>query len=523
MKTSVRRKFLHLALLGAGLLSALATNAQPVITNQPASQNLVLQPGNTNVAFNVGVSGTGPFSYQWLINGTNLPTIITTFCGNTNGQSGKSGDDGPATNAYLKGPLAITMDSTGNIFIADGSNYAIRKIDTNGFITLFAGRYNTFAFAATNGPATNVTIYPVGVLADNQGNIYIADANTQTNRIRKVDTNGYMSTIAGKGVGSSGDGGQATNALINLSLGRPVGMALDGNGNLFFSDIQNNCIRKIATNGIITTFAGTNSPNGRGFSGDGGAATNAKLSIPLGLVFDAQGNLFIADAGNYRVRKVDTNGIITTVAYSDSFSIDPYGLAFDNNGNLYIADDSNRVRMMDTNGNISVIAGNGLLGYTGDGGAATNAKVGCPSSVLIDQSGNVIFTDPIYNDIRKVWLTGFPSLAINKLTPTVAGTYQVIVTGSGGSVTSSVANLSIAYPPFIASGFSSGSSYYYVSWPVFQPSTFQVQWSTNLSGGSWSNLGSTVTYSGTNIINRALFDYGWTNRPQSFYRLVWLQ
>ena len=234
---------------------------------------------------------------------------------------------------------------------------------------------------------------------DNLGNLYIADENN--NRIREVNTNGFITTIAGNGInGYSGDGGAATNASLSL----PNGVTIDHAGNLFVSDEGNHRIRRINTNGIITTFAGTIT---NGYSGDGGFATNARLYYPLKTVFDPAGNLYIADAGNNRIRKVDTNGIITTVAGNGrkGYSGDntnatktsltaPDSVIVDNNGNLYIADTgTNRIRKVDANGIITTIAGDGTPAFGNDGGLATSGALKWPDSLKFDSKGNLLICD----------------------------------------------------------------------------------------------------------------------------------
>ena len=227
--------------------------------------------------------------------------IISTVAGN--GTAGFAGDGGPATSAEFKDPWGITIDASGNLYIADEYNNRIRKIDTKGNISTVAGNgtagYNGDSIAATSAEL----YYPEGVAVDASGNIYIADQ--YNNRIRKVDTKGIISTIAGNGTsGLSGDGGPATLSYLN----NPFAVTIDAFGNIYISDFNNNRIRKIDVNGIINNSVG----NGTfGFSGDGGTATSAELKYPCGMVFDALGNLYFADVTNERIRKV--SGIVTPV------------------------------------------------------------------------------------------------------------------------------------------------------------------------------------------------------------------
>jgi uncharacterized protein (TIGR03437 family) len=210
------------------------------------------------------------------------------------------GDGGPATSAGLSLPGGVAVDDAGNLYIADQNNFRIRKVTPGGVISTAAGN-GGLQYSGDGGPATGAGMAsPVSVATDAAGNFYFADLSSR--RIRKVDTSGIVITVAGNGTpGFSGDGGPATAASI-LS---PKGMAVDAAGNLYFADTDNNRIRKVDTNGIITTVAGTDIP---GFAGDGGPATSARLSSPRDVKVDAQGNLYIADAGNNRIRKVTVSG-----------------------------------------------------------------------------------------------------------------------------------------------------------------------------------------------------------------------
>ena len=444
-----KRILIQIGLLCAMLIAVFATEAQPVITLQPTNQSVVV---GSSTSFSVSVSGTGPFTYQWQFNGTNLPAngIITTFAGN--GSNSFAGDNGAATNAALNYPFGVAIDTANNFFIADQRNHRVRKIANNGIITTLAGN-GTGSFSGDSGAATNATLnYPMGVAVDLLGNIFIADESNC--HIRKVATNGIITTVAGKStaISFSGDGGAATNA----GLSSVFGVAVDVVGNVFIADYQNNRIRKVNTNGIITTVAG----NGSGsFSGDGGAATNAALSSPSGVTVDSVGNLFIADTGHNRIREVYTNGIIMTCAGNgtSSFSGDggaatnaglssPFGIAVDSVGNLLIADENHhRIRSVDTNGIIMTVAGNGSGSFSGDGGIATSAGLYNPTGVALDTGGNLFIADLFNNRIRKVNASIFQpsSLVINNVSTNSAGNYSVIITSSSGSVTSSAANLTM--------------------------------------------------------------------------------
>lgn len=329
-----------------------------------------------------------------------VPNMITSIAGNnTSGSgSGTSGDGGPALSASLLNPMDVIADNSGNVYFTDGSstNYSIRKVDANGIITRFAGN-NTAGYSGDGGQANVAQLNnPWGLAFDNSGNLLIADVGNRI--IRSVAPNGIITTIAGTpGVyGYSGDGGQATAA----QLGAPAGMCVDGAGNIYFADAGKNVIRKIQTDGIITTIAGNGNS---GYSGDGGQATTAKLNSPYDVCVDASGNLYVADKGNHAIRKINPNGIITTVAgiggsLNYGFTGDegnataaklnnPQSVSVDVSGNLFISDNSNsRIRKVNTSGMITTIAGNGQSSNLGDGpifyggdyGPATNASVFSP-------------------------------------------------------------------------------------------------------------------------------------------------
>ena len=312
------------------------------------------------------------------------------------------------------------MDGAGNLYIADTSNNRIRKVDTAGVITTVAGS-GTYGFSGDGGAATSARLsFPYGVTPDGAGNLYIAD--TWNHRIRKVDTSGNISTVAGSGTaGFGGDGGSATATAARLNL--PGSVVLDALGNLYIADRLNNRIRKVDTAGVITTVAGSSTTGA--FGGDGGAATAARLNAPAGVALDRSGNLYIADRDNRRIRKVDTAGVISTVAGTGTsgFSGDggaataarlssPSGVVVDWAGNLYIADqDSHRIRKVDTAGGISTVAGTGTSGFSGDGGAAVAARLNAPYGVAVDGSGNLYIADGLNNRIRKVVGVGPPAPA----------------------------------------------------------------------------------------------------------------
>ena len=291
----------------------------------------------------------------------------------------------------------------GQLYIADTANNVVRRVDSNGVISNFAGT-GTAGSSGDGSAATGAQLNgPQGLAVDSAGNLYIAD--TQNNRVRKV-SGGTISTVAGSGTaGFAGDGAAAASAQLNL----PFGVAVDTAGNLYIAEFGNNRVRKVTAGGTISTLAG----NGvSGYSGDGGQATGAMLNGPQGVAVDTAGNVYIADTGNNRVRKVAPNGTITTVAgngiagFSDGGSAvnaqvgNPVAVAVDSAGNLYIADGSARVRKVFASGLITTIAGNGTNGYTGDGGIATSARLNGPSALAVDSAGNVWVADTLNNAVR---------------------------------------------------------------------------------------------------------------------------
>jgi sugar lactone lactonase YvrE len=370
---------------------------------------------------------------KWSTNG-----LETTVAG-IDSQTGYSGDGGPATNAKLWNPSGVAVDGSGNLFIVDAFNYRIREVTTNGVITTVAGNGvgagGAGSYSGDGGAATNAGMNEVvGVALDASGNLFVCDFNN--NRIREVSTNGVITTVAGNGIkGYSGDGGAATNASLN----NPNDVAIDGSGNLFIADWGNQRIRKVNTNGTITLFAGNGA---NGYTGNGGPATNASLSYPVGVAADASGNLFIADAGNAVIRKVNTNGIITTFAGNGTagYSGDGgpatsaelnvgAGVAVDASGNLFIADVyNNRVRKVSTNGIITTVAGNGKPGYAGDGGPATAARLWYPYGVGVDALGDLFIAEEFNERVRKVGTNG--------IITTVAGDGKLGYSGDGGAATS---------------------------------------------------------------------------------------
>jgi uncharacterized protein (TIGR03437 family) len=337
--------------------------------------------------------------------------VITTVAGS--GTATFLGDGGLASKASINSPYGVATDNAGNIYIADSANNRIRKIDSAGVISTVAGCGEATAACiqvglGDGGPATApLLLSPWDVVADNAGNFYFTDSGN--GRIRKVDASGTISTVAGGAANGLGDGGPA----INAHLSNPVGLAIDSGGNLYVAEVDGNRVRKVSAAGIITTIAGSGAP---GFSGDGGPAASATLNNPHGVGVDSAGNVYITDTLNARVRKVNTAGMISTIAgngqvgstggggsaTSASFA-SPWDVKVDGSGNIYVSDwQSYRVRKVDPSGNITTFAGTGVAGFSGDGGPATNATFDGPTGLGLDPAGDLFIADSLGNRIRKV-------------------------------------------------------------------------------------------------------------------------
>ena len=352
--------------------------------------------------------------------------VISTFAGT--GAAGFAGDGGPATAALLNNVRAVAADGAGNVYIADRANNRIRKVAPDGTISTFAGT-GTAGFSGDNGPANAAALRnPAGLAVDSAGNVYISDTSNQ--RVRRV-VNGIINTIAGTGqAGFSGDGAAATSA----QLFGVRGLAVAPDGTVYVADSNNYRVRKFTIGGIITTVAGTGAQN---FTGDGGPATSATLNFIEDIALAPDGRLFLADFNNFRVRVVSGGNIATFAGNGNSnYSGDggpatnavlsvPTGLARDKSGNLYVCDQAaNRVRRIDPFGTIDVFAGSNRPGYGGDGGPATQASLAFPVQVKLDTAGNLYISDNVNNRIRKVTPSGVIS--------TFAGTGVSGFSGDGG-------------------------------------------------------------------------------------------
>ncbi|WP_327096108.1 hypothetical protein OIE68_40220 [Nocardia vinacea] len=332
---------------------------------------------------------------------------VTTVAGT--GAFGYDGDNKLAIFADLGNPSGVAMDGAGNLYIADDVNHRVRRVDhVTGRITTVAGT-GTEGYNGDDQLAVNADLnYPSGVAVDGAGNLYIADfAN---DRVRRVDlATGRITTVAGTSPDGLADDGLAIHALLR----EPQGVAVDGAGNFYIADCDNGRVRRVDPDGVITTVAGTGI---WGYNGDNKPAIDAELRQPTDVAVDGAGNLYIADTNNNRVRRVDPAGVITTVAGTGTAGYDsdnkpainaelnePTGVAVDGAGNLYIADNTNqRVRRVDPDGVITTVAGTGTQGYNGDNQPAIDAELREPEGVAVDGAGNLYIADSSNNRVRRV-------------------------------------------------------------------------------------------------------------------------
>lgn len=309
-----------------------------------------------------------------------------------------TGDNGPATAARLSNPAAVAYDARGNLFVADEQNHRVRRIAPDGTITTVAGT-GLPGFSGDGGPATLARLNgPRGLSVDRAGNLLIADTANHT--IRRVAANGVITTLAGNTFnGFRGDGSPATTAMLDL----PTAVLASPNSDEFFiADSKNHRVRRVSNTGIITTYAG--SVMGSGFSGDGNTAVFAQLSFPTALAFDSAGRLYIADAGNNRIRRIDLAGNITSLP--DDSLANPMGVAVGIDGAVFVADTANhRVRRIDPQGSAATVAGTGLPGLAGDGGPSTDGRLNFPLGLTFDPAGNLIIADSANNRLRRLVAT----------------------------------------------------------------------------------------------------------------------
>lgn len=318
------------------------------------------------------------------------------------------GDGGAANQALLFQPSDIKPDRAGGWFIADAGNHRVRRISASGVITTVAGT-GIAGFSGDDGPAIQARLSnPQSIAADSEGNLYIAD--TDNHRIRRVGTNGVITTVAGAGIaGFNGDLRPALEAQLN----RPASIAFDSIGWLLISDTGNHRICRLLPSGVLVSIAGSSAA---GYTGDGGPASAARLNLPRGLATDSQDNLYVADSANHCVRRITLNGIITTYAGNGRMGFtgdgqkaieasftNVLGVAVDATGNLFISDaDTLRIRRVSAAGIVITVAGSGLRGSSGDGGAALQARLDDPLGLAVDATGAILIADRLNNRIRRL-------------------------------------------------------------------------------------------------------------------------
>ncbi|MGH8994282.1 MAG: NHL repeat-containing protein [Acidimicrobiia bacterium] len=366
------------------------------------------------------------------VTGSESSGTIASVAGATVGskQYGFSGDGGPASEAQLYHPRAVAFDRAGNAYVADTLNQRIRMIDAAGTITTVAGD-GTEGFGGDGGPATAAALsQPHGVAVDAVGNLYIADS--ANHRIRRVDKEGRITTVAGNGTpDATGDGGPASAALVK----DPKTLAMDPGGTvLYIADTGNNRIRRIdLSSGVIATVAGVTRA---GPDGDGGPAVRAQLNSPRGVWVAGDGNLYIADTDNHRIRMVDGEGMITTLAGTGTAGFsgdggpaasarlnDPRAVAVDDAGNVYIGEEiGQRIRRIDPSGTITTIAGNGAAGFAGDGGPSSAAQIDHLRALNVDADGTLWVADTFNNRVRVISSPGAAGPAPSSSTTTTTAT-----------------------------------------------------------------------------------------------------
>jgi sugar lactone lactonase YvrE len=326
----------------------------------------------------------------------NSAGVVTTLAGS--GMVGSVDGFGTGIIASFYSPIGVAVDASGNVCVADYNNNKIRKINSRGVVTTLAGSGDA---GSTDGAGTAASFYdPRGVAVDASGIVYVADQNN--NKIRKINPAGVVTTLAGSGGTGSADG-TGTAASFNA----PTGVAADASGNVYVADYSNNKIRKINSAGVVTTLAGSG-----GLGSTDGTGTAASFYHPYGVAVDASGNVYVADEGNQKIRKIDSAGVVTTLAGSGNYgstdgtssaaSFDnPSGVAVDASGNVYVADSgNNKIRKISSAGIVTTLAGGNGYGSTDGTGAA--ASFSNPSGVAVDASGNVYVADSWNNKIRKI-------------------------------------------------------------------------------------------------------------------------
>jgi uncharacterized protein (TIGR03437 family) len=333
--------------------------------------------------------------------------VIDTVAGD--GYVHSVGDGAAATSAILHQPSAIALDSRGNLYIADTGTQRVREVLPGGVMTTLAGTGLVGRDAGDAVPAGIAPLNsPMGLAVDAAGNVVLADA--YNHRVVAINVLHVMRPVAGTGTGGvSADG----TAALSAALRGPKGVCLDREGTLYIVDTSNHRVLRVAVDGTLQTVAGNGSG---GYAGDGGSARFAQLRVPSACAFDGKGNLYIADTGNHSIRKVTAGGVISTVVGNGSAGpsgdegasvnarlASPRGLTVDDNGNLFIGDTgNNRVRQVTSDGIMHTIAGTGPAGFAGDGGPAADAMLDGPAGLFLDGSGALYFADSNNNRVRRL-------------------------------------------------------------------------------------------------------------------------
>ena len=367
----------------------------------------VLAPTGARFVLTLGSNGVWTASPVVEMCEASLAGTIRTL-GGTAGTSGFGGDGRFAVDARLDAPFDLAVDAAGYLFVGERGNHRIRRIGPDGIITTFAGT-GVQGFGGDGGPATAAQFdRPIGLAVDASGNVYVADR--LNHRVRRIGTDGTIETFAGTGTaGDSGDGGPATSAQLD----EPTGVAVDAAGNVYVADSQNHRIRRIGLDGTIEAFAGRGS---FGHAGDGGPATSARLTYPFDVAVDANGVVYVADTFNHRIRRIGTDGIIETIAGTGTEGYggdggeataahlnNPAGIAVNSAGYVFVADWGNhRIRRIAPDGTIETFAGTGVSGLGGDGEPAIATQLLSPSGVTVDAEGRVYIADQSSHRVRVV-------------------------------------------------------------------------------------------------------------------------
>ncbi len=336
--------------------------------------------------------------------------------------SGRIGDGGLATAAQFSNIDGVAVDRVGNLYLSDTDNHRVRKVSTNGIVTTIAGTGQA-GFAGDGGPAINAQLNrPYGLALDSAGNVYVADLGNEC--VRRISNDGFIATVAGTGrTASSPDGA----GPLDTSLLSPRNVAIDAKGNLYIAEFEGHRVRRLTPDGKFATIAGTGIA---GPGGDGFAAVNAQLNFPAGLAFDRAGALYIADSGNNVIRKIYSDGTIGTVIGRTPGTqlFNPQSIAVDLAGNIYIGDTTFRVAAMTTAGKWIQFAGNGAPTFSGDGGPAKDAALKSVNDIAADLNGSLYIADAIR--LRRV----SPDSTIQ----TLAGDGYVHSVGDGAPATSAL-------------------------------------------------------------------------------------